>query len=157
MLTLEWEPLRQLVRDDALEALLINHWREVAADQARIPLCPDWDRAFALEEMGVLRCAAMRREGKLIGYNAFHVAPHIHYASTLFAVNDVIFVDRWERGAAGVKLVRGTEAMLKALGVVKIIYHTKAKVLVGRGKKVGDLLAALGYDHFESLYAKLIG
>lgn len=153
-LTLAWEPLTRLL-DEGVEDLLFKHWQEVAMDRERIPLDPDWGFAREQERRGVLRTAALRRDGRLIGYNSMCVHPHIHYRSTLHAVNDVIYVDPAERGAAGVKLVRDTEALLKDLGVVKVIYHTKLAPIGGK-HTVGDLLAALGYKHFENLYCKLL-
>ena len=102
MLTLEWEPLRRLL-DEGVEELLARHWEEVAVDHDSIPLAPDWDRAFALQAAGVLRTAALRRNGRLIGYNAFHVLQPLHYRMTTHAVNDVLYVDPDERGTAGLR------------------------------------------------------
>lgn len=156
--TLEWEPINKLMVEDNLSDLLFNHWVEVALDKDSIPLDPDWERVLELEKAGVFYAAAMRREGKLIGYNAFAVYPHVHYKSTLHAFNDVIYIDPAERGFAGVRLVRGVESMLKDLGVRKVVYHTKLHVHVGHGEKlVGDFLGVLGYKHFENLYCKLLG
>jgi len=155
--TLRWEPL-QVLLDDGIEELLRNHWVEVAMDKESVPLDPDWERMFILESVGEFAAAALRRNGKLIGYNAFAIYPHVHYKSTMYAFNDVIYVDPAERGIAGVRLVRGVEPMLKALGVKKVIYHTKVHVHVGHNDGlVGDLLNCLGYKHFENLYCKLIG
>jgi len=155
--TLRWEPIQALL-EEGIEELLRNHWVEVAMDKDSIPLDPDWDRVFALEDVGEFAAAALRRNGKLIGYNAFAIYPHVHYKSTLHAFNDVVYVDPAERGIAGVRLVRGVEPMLKALGVKKVIYHTKLHVHVGHSEGlVGDLLGRLGYKHFENLYCKLIG
>jgi hypothetical protein len=154
-LALAWEPIDRLL-DEGLEALLFQHWEEVARDRLRIPLNPDWQRARMLERDKVLWTAALRREGKLVGYNSFCVYPHIHYRQTIHATNDVIYVDPAERGIAGVKLVRGTEAMLKMLGVVKVIYHAKLTPVRGKTNTVGDLLERMGYIHFENLYSKLL-
>lgn len=153
-LALAWEPIDRLL-DEGVEDLLFKHWKEVAMDRERIPLDPDWNRARALEAAKVLWTAALRRDGRLIGYNSMCVSPHIHYRSTLHAINDVIYVDPQERGLAGVKLVRGVEAMLKELGVVKVIYHAKIAPIGGK-HTVGDLLAVLGYKHFENLYCKIL-
>ena len=157
MLTLEWEPLRALL-DEGVEEMLAAHWKEVAVDQELIPLAPDWDRAFKLQQMGILRTAALRRDGRLIGYNAFHVLPHIHYRYTVHAVNDVVFVDPSERGQAGLKLIRGTEQLLREQGVVKISYHTKVHTRVGVKQRstVGDILSRLGYRLDEEIYSLLL-
>jgi hypothetical protein len=150
-LALTWEKIDRLL-DDGVEELLYDHWREVGLDHDNVPLDPDWERARCLERMGILHTAALRRDGKLLGYNAFHVTPHIHYRSVIFAVNDVLFVDPDGRGIAGVKLVKGVEPMLAALGVRKVYYHTKVHVPL-----TGDLLGKLGYSHIENIYSKTIG
>ncbi len=153
-LSLAWEPIDRLL-DEGVEDLLFKHWQEVARDRGRIPLDPDWDKARQLERDKILWTAALRRDGRLIGYNSMCVHPHIHYRTTLHAVNDVVYVDPAERGSAGVRLVKGTEAMLKDMGVVKVIYHTKLTQIGGK-HTVGDLLSVLGYTHFENLYCKLL-
>lgn len=152
--SLTWEPLTKLL-DEGLEDLLFAHWKEVALDQERIPLAPDWSRALTLEHQKILYTAALRDNGRIVGYNSFLVSPHIHYRHTLHAVNDVVYVAPYARGLAGVRLVKGTEDMLKALGVVKVIYHTKLH-LTYKGKTVGDLLEKLGYAPFETLYCKMM-
>lgn len=155
--TLQWEPIDAL-RADGVEQMLYNHWREVGIDHDAVPLDPDWERAYAMEAAGMLFSAALRNNGRLIGYNSFAVSPHLHYRSSLYAFNDIIYVDPRERGSAGIRLVRGTEKMLKELGVKKIVYHTKLHVHIGSGNGlVGDFLNRLGYTHFENCYCKLVG
>ncbi len=156
-LSLEWEPLQRLL-DDGVEDLLAAHWGEVACDKEAIPLAPDWERAFMLQRAGALYTAAYRRDGRLIGYNAFHVTPHIHYRHSAHAVNDVVYLDPDERkGFAGVKLIRGTEALLREVGAVKIMYRCKTHVNIGHGEKtLRDLLVALGYRHDEDVLTRLL-
>ena len=157
MLTLEWEPVRRLL-DEGIEDLMAAHWEEVAVDKTEIPFAPDWPRVFALEAQKILYSAALRRDGRLVGYNAFHVLPHIHYRHSTHAVNDVIYLDPDERGFAGIKLVKGTEALLKELGVVKVMYRSKMHVKIGaRGEStIGDMLSHIGYRLDEEVFSKLI-
>lgn len=157
MLTLDWEPLQQLL-DDGVEDLMLAHWEEVAVDKDIIPFAPDWPRCFQLERAGVLWSAALRRDGQLIGYNAFHVLPHIHYRHSIHAVNDVVYLDPDERGMAGVRLIRGTEKLLKELGVLKVMYRSKVHVKIGARKAatIGDMLCHIGYRLDEEVYSKII-
>lgn len=156
-LVLQWEPVQCLL-DEGLEKLLYRHWREVALDQEEVPLDPDWSCIWRMEQQGVFRTAALRRDSKLIGYSAFCIIPHLHHRGTLHALNDVIYVDPQERGAAGVKLIRGCERMLKELGVRKIVYHSKLHLKLGRKQKtIGDLLDIMGYKAFETSHSRLIG
>lgn len=157
-LRLEWEPLQQLI-DSGVEDLIAGHWEEVACDKDVIPLAPDWERAFKLQHAEVLWTAGLRDEkGSLIGYNAFHVTTHIHYRHTLHAVNDVIFLDPDARGSAGLRLIRGTEELLRELGVKKVMYRSKAHVMIGHRKQntIGDLLGRIGYRHDEDVYSRLL-
>ena len=149
MLTLEWEPLIALC-ESGLEDLQRLHWAEVETDRSVIPFAMDWARAFQLEGMGIVKCAAMRRDGELVGYNIWHVWPHIHFATTLHAVNDAIFLRKDQRGSAGVKLILGVEDMLRQLGVVKMIYAAKV------GTNLGDIFKRLDYRLDEKLYSKLL-
>ena len=154
--TVQWEPLDAIL-DSHLVSLLVENYGEIETDQDIIPLDPDWSRAYALEEMGVLRILTARCDGALVGYNAFHVMPHIHSRSTSIAVNDVLYVEPAHRARIGFVLLRTAERALKAAGVVRIHYGTKVHATVGRrGHKTGDVLAKLGYRHDEELYSKLL-
>jgi len=150
-LTLEWEPIQNL-KDDGAEDLLFQHWRETESDLDRVPLSVDWEWMKALEAQKMFHCAALRRNGRLIGYNAFQTYRHIHFRHTLHAINDGVFIEPSERGMAGVRIIRGVEPMLKSLGVARIMYGAKL-----RARTAGDLLARLGYSHTENIYCKLIG
>lgn len=140
-----------------MDALVREHWEEVSLDQGKIPLAPDYDGFQRMEDQGLLRTMAARRDGLLVGYNAFMVMPHLHYRHTLHALNDAIFVHPDERGSAGVRLILESERALFEIGVVKIFYHAKLHVAVGarRSGTVGDILERLGYRHVENIYAKV--
>jgi GNAT superfamily N-acetyltransferase len=154
--TIQWEPLDAIL-DDKLIALLVENYAEIETDHDVVELDPDWARAYALEEMGVLRILTLRCDDELVGYNAFHVMPHIHAQSTSMAVNDVLYVKPEHRGRAGLQLIRVAERALKAAGVVRVHYSTKVHATVGRrGHKTGDVLAKLGYRHDEQSYSKLL-
>lgn len=155
--TYNWESVDQLLAD-GWENLLVEHWVEVAMDRDIIPLAVDWDRYRLFEKTEAFKTLAMRKDGVLVGYSAWFINPHLHYKTTLFALNDVIYLDpAYRRGLAGARLVREAENALAALGAVKAIYHTKLHVQLGkRAGTLGDLLLALGYKHIENTYAKLL-
>jgi len=133
--------------DEGIEDLMLLNWQETGEG---LPFDPDWERALELEFHGVLHCLALRDEGRLAGYSGFYVTPHFHSRRLLNAVNDVVFTAPWARGA-GVRLVRGAEPKLVELGAKRIVYHVRT------GTTAGDLLAKLGYVHFESGYSKQMG
>lgn len=158
-LTFAFETINAVLQD-GFEDMAALHWDEVALDKDAIPLAPDWEKYRWLEKSGILKSVAARRAGKLIGYDVFFVQPALHYSTSLWAVNDILYLDPEERrGMAGARLIRQAEKMLGALGVRKVIYHTKLHVHLGHGKAhgtVGDLLIKLGYKHVEDVLAKLI-
>ena len=154
---LSWEPLSRLMRD-GIEDLLIEHYEEVAQDKERIPYAPDWDDYYRLERAGVFKALSLRLDGALAGYNWFWVMPHRHNRHTLMATNDVIYLRPLARkGWNGVRLIRQAEQDLRALGVVKIMYHSKPDVLLGRnGGTLGGLLEKLGYEFSETVHKKVL-
>ncbi len=137
-------------RGEGIEDLLVRHWREIAVDQKDIPLAPIWDNYYAFEKAGIFRALGVWREDGLVGYNAFIVAPHLHYGTTLFANNDIIYADPEDRGRVGLGLIRKAEKDLFAAGVRKIVY--RAKLHTGH---FGDLLERLGYSLDEKVYGRV--
>lgn len=158
-LTFDFGTIDEAIKD-GFEDLAALHWEEVALDKDAIPLAPDWDKYRWLEKHGILRSVIARRAGRLIGYDVFFVQPSMHYSTSIWAVNDILYLDPEERrGMAGVRLILQSEALLKSLGVRKVLYHTKLHVHLGHGKAhgtVGDLLVKLGYKHVEDVLAKMI-
>jgi GNAT superfamily N-acetyltransferase len=156
---LEWESLDRALAS-GLEDMLVQHWEEVALDRDRFPLVPDWDRYRMLERVGVLRAVSLRTDAGLLGYNVFFVQPTLHYSTSTWAVNDILYLHPDHRkGLAGARLIRGAEPMLATLGVQKVIYHTKLDLYFGHGKAratLGTFLERLGYRHAENVYAKVL-
>jgi GNAT superfamily N-acetyltransferase len=147
-----WESVSGFLRD-GMEDLLTAHWDT-------IPLAVDWEQYRWLERHGILRAISMRQAGQLIGYNVFFVRPTLHYSTSLWAVNDVIYLDPDHRkGMAGVRLIRAAEPMLRGIGVQQVLYHTKMHVHLGHGKArgtLGRLLTAMGYNLAEEVYSKIL-
>lgn len=163
VLTLDWMTIGDAL-SAGLEDMLIEHWEEVALDREAVPLAPDWAKYQMLERAGVLKSLAAMRAGRFIGYNVFFVQPTIHYSTSLWALNDILYLKPSERvGMAGARLIREAERRFRDMGVVKVLYHSKLEPPEGRrstsGKAastVGDLLLKLGYRHIENVYAKML-
>ena len=152
MLAVAWEPISDLLAS-GLEPLLHAHWLETSIDHEEAPLAVDWSRFLSLERDGYFKAAGLRRDGGLIGYAAFTVAPHACFRFTSYATCNAIYVGAADRGYAGGQLVMQTEIMLRLLGVKKVIHS----VPLGKGAKLGELLGRLGYKHTEDFYCKLVG
>jgi GNAT superfamily N-acetyltransferase len=111
---------------DDIEPLLQLHYDEIALHKEAIPLDPDWNRYACLDERGELAIYTARDDGNLVGYGVFFVHDHPHYASTLVAANDLLFLHPdYRRGGLGLRLIRYCEQQLKARGVVKLTWHIK--------------------------------
>ena len=110
-----------------IEPLLQAHYEEIAANRDVISLDVDWGKYEAMERDSALRVFTARDEGILCGYSVFFLFWHMHYKSTLFAQNDVLFLSKEARkGRAGSRLIEFSEERLKEDGVVKLTWHIKA-------------------------------
>ena len=137
---------------DEVQPLLQRHWEEVALNREEIPLAVDFDSYDALADMGVLHILVARKDGVMIGYYWAIVRTHLHYATTLFAFTDILFIEKQHRrGLVGYKLFVEMEKSLKALGVKKIFAATKTKL------NLGPIFKRLGYDVHEIVHSKMIG
>ncbi|MES2531935.1 MAG: GNAT family N-acetyltransferase [Pseudomonadota bacterium] len=146
--------------DDALWSevapLLESHWHEVA-HYDDLPLDPDRDRYATIDANGGLRVFTARLavpapdRGRLIGYLALFVVPSLHYRSSIFALQDVLYVDPLHRGSrAGIGLIRHAHNKLRAEGVTVIFQHVKAR----RDLNIGPVLQRLlGYELVDEVYA----
>lgn len=112
---------------DEIKPLLFEHWTEVA-HYGDIPLDPAWDAYAKAEELGTLRIFTARANFALIGYCIYVVSPGLHYKSTLYANQDILFLGaQHRRGGTGHRLVKFTEGELRAEGVQVMLQHVKAK------------------------------
>lgn len=154
-----WEPVQTLL-EAGLVKLTEAHWREVNVNGDKIPLAPDWKKFKQLERNGVAKWLSARtvRTDKLVGYSAWIIGPSLHYRYNVFALNDAIYLDpAYRQGWNGVRLIDEAELALRALGVSKIVYHTKHHVLIGaRAQPLARLLEARGYKNEESNHGKII-
>lgn len=129
--------------------LLSDHWQEVS-HYSDIPLDPDLVRYHSSEDQGMLRVYTARVGGKLAGYSVFLVNHNAHYASSLQAQQDVLFVHPdFRRGRLGIRLIDFADAELKAEGVQVVTHHVKVKHLA-----LAAILERKNYELVEVIYAK---
>lgn len=142
---------QELLNDtrDAATSLLWAHWREVALNKDIIPLDPDWDAYERLEDDGKLRIFTARDGIKLVGYFVVIVSSHLHYKSTLFAENDLIYLDPdYRKGHVAARLIRFAEKCLREDGVTVLMINTKDH------RPFDPLLVRSGYGLVERVYGK---
>jgi len=138
--------------DEFKETMVQMHYDELALDHSAVPLDPDYNKYYELENQGKLIIVTARIEGKLIGYFIAVIAGNIHYKSTLHANEDIYYLDPQYRGSLiGLGLFQYVETELKKLGVVKVVVGTKCHL------DNSKLLNSLGYNFVEKIFTKIIG
>ncbi len=132
--------------------LLEEHYHEIAWNIEKIPLDVDVEKYSFLQEEGILLCYSLRDQGKLVGYAAFLKQYHLHYKSTLFAANDVLFIkEPYRKAGIGSSFLNFCEEDLKCLG---------CQVIALRIKKCLDwtpLAQHLGFESIETTHLKWTG
>lgn len=136
---------------DEFREIVKDHYHEIALYQDRVPLDPDYGRYIAMDEAGIVCCVTARDEGKLVGYAIFFVMPHIHYKSTVFAMNDILYLaPEYRGGSLGVDLLTISESILITLGANVVQLHMKVH------KPWHKLAEACGYSMGEYTYSKVL-
>jgi GNAT superfamily N-acetyltransferase len=130
--------------------LFAEHWHEIA-HYHDIPLEPDVIAYERAEANGMLRIYTVRAPGgELMGYAAFLIGPNAHYASSLQAKQDVVFVHPdFRQGMIGFRLVKFADDQLRADGVQVVYHHVKHA-----HPALGSVLLRRGYEAIETIYAK---
>jgi hypothetical protein len=149
MISYQQETLFEVI--DEVGPLLELHYQELTLNKERVKLDPMWERYATLEMAGAFVVYTARSEGKLIGYSAFFINVHMHYADLKVAINDVLFLHPdYRTGRTGIGLIRFCEReLLKWSGPHKIVWHAKTS------NDLADILIRMGYSVEETVLAKL--
>lgn len=143
------EPLTAALWDEAWP-LLVEHWREIA-HYPDIPLSPDQATYTASAAAGIVRVFTARTpSGALVGYALFFVRPNPHYAESLQAAQDVIYLHPSMRGFNGIKFLRYCDEQLQAEGVQVVYQHVKVRA----GQDFGPILERMGYERIDAIYGR---
>lgn len=149
MIVFDQERFSDVVAD--LPPLLEKHWQEIALNQDKIKLNPDWPRYESLDLSGNLAIFTVRDDGKLIGYFVLFIMPHIHYSDHIFAVNDILFIDpEYRRGSMAIRFFKFAEEELKKRGTSVIVINSKVHAPFGK------ILERIGYSFAERIYTKAV-
>lgn len=147
MITYQQESLYDVIDD--VGPLLQMHYQELTLHKQSVKLEPMWERYTLLEAMGGFVIYTARAGDALIGYSAFFVNAHMHYAELTVAVNDVLFLHPDHRtGRTGVRLIRFCEQEL-AERAGKITWHAKYS------NELAEILERMGYMREEIVLSKL--
>lgn len=137
---------------DYLKPLLPIHYKELALNQDKVPLSPQFDRYIAAENRGELLFITLRKSGEIVGYFIGFVAPALHYSTCLTCQMDIFYVLPEHRGGgAGFQLFKYVEQQLKKRGVQRMFVGSKMH------KDASWLFEKLGYNQVETYYSTWLG
>ena len=132
---------------DEVDPLLKKHWEEIA-HYKDIPLSPAYDQYLKLQELGMLQCFSARDgDGVLIGYAVYLIRKNLHYQNSLWAQEDIIYIDPDRRGV-GMFLIKWCDEELKKLGVQVVSHHIKF------AHDWSSALERLGYEKQDMILTK---
>lgn len=151
MITVQHECFEDTLEE--LKDLLPLHWRELAMDQDKVPLVPNFGIYFAHERAGQLIFTTLREDGVLNGYFIGFIMPGLHYSTCLDCKMDIFFIHPSARGSGlpGLKLFRAVEKELKRRGVKRWYVGAKLKA------DASPLFKRLGFEPIEIFHSKYIG
>lgn len=139
-------------RLEELQALLPLHYQELALNQDKVPLSPQYGIYIARERAGELLFVTLRDAGALVGYFIGFIAPGLHYSTCLTCTMDIFFVRADKRkGSAGVRLFRFVESELRRRGVQRWFMGSKIHA------DASALFQRIGAAPVETYYSKWLG
>ncbi len=168
MLTVAVENYQSFI-DDALDEILEEHYEDLALDQDKVPLDPQFSVYREREKKGELLVMCMREQtgqppasgwppgetpvGELAGYFIGFIAPGLHYQTCLTCTMDIFYVRPKFRDnlLAGRRLFKAVERELRARSVARWFVGTKLN------KDVGRLFESLKFTPVEMYYSKWLG
>lgn len=148
MLTTQLESFEERLTE--LQELLPMHYRELALNQDKVPLSPQYHVYIERERRGELLFMTMRRAGRLVGYFIGFIAPGLHYSTCLTCTMDIFYVhpDVRAQGLPGARLFRAVERELRRRRVQRWFVGSKCKA------DASALFEFLGFERVEITYSK---
>lgn len=135
-----------------LKPLLPIHYKELALNQDKVPLSPQFDKYVATEKQGGLIFVTLRKAGEMVGYFIGFIAPGLHYSTCLTCQMDIFYVLPEHRGSGtGVQLFKFVEQQLKKRGVQRLFVGSKLH------KDASWLFEKLNYTPVETYYSAWLG
>ena len=148
MLTAQVEP----INFDEIKPLLPEHWKELALNQDKVPLDPQWHVYEIRQNAGEVLYTTLRKDGVLVGYFIGFVVPGLHYKTCLTLTMDIYWTHPDIRGGtAALRLFKTVEKEARRRGVQRVFYGSK------NHKDSSRLFAAMGFEPVETFHSKWIG
>jgi GNAT superfamily N-acetyltransferase len=159
VITAQVEPF--MANLEQLKPLLVEHWRELALDQDKVPLEPCWEIYAAREAEGGVLYVTVRDRGRLVGYFVGFVGPGLHYRTCLTLQMDVFWLHPEFRDGDSLTQV-------EAEMVAEILFSEVRRAASARGvqrlfvgsklhKDASALFERMGFVEVERYYSAWLG
>jgi len=133
---------------DEIRPLINAHAAEVEDPRLKVPA---FQTETYVRAASVLRVFTVRDGGVLRGYAVFFVIPNPHFADSLQAQQDALYLSpEARRGTTGTDFMRWCDRELASDGVTTIIQFSSLR------RDIGRLLVRLGYEKTQELYSRTV-
>lgn len=137
---------------EEVKPLLPEHYRELALDQDKVPLSPQYHVYLERDARGEVLTIAMRESGELVGYFIGFCLPGLHYSTCLTLHLDIFWLKPEHRGKnGGMILFKAVEAEAMRRGVQRMFVGSKTHL------DASYLFEKLGYTKVETHYSCWLG
>jgi GNAT superfamily N-acetyltransferase len=149
MLTAAPEPWATLIEE--MKPMLPDHYAELALNQDRVPLSPQYHVYDERDALGMVMAIALRDAGELVGYFIGFIAPGLHYSTCLTLQLDIFWIHPDHRGQkGGFMLFKAVEAEAKRRGVQRLFVGSKTHL------PADFLFEKLGYTKVETVWSAML-
>lgn len=149
MLTAQPEEFAPFLEE--VKPLLPAHYEELALNQDRVPLSPQYDEYLRRDSLGMVMAVTVRDAGELVGYFVGFIAPGLHYSTCLTLQLDIFWIHPDHRGQkGGFLLFKAVEAEAKRRGVQRLFVGSKTHL------PADFLFDKLGYTKVETVYSAML-
>lgn len=150
MITIHVESFEE--RLEELMVLLPAHYEELALNQDKVPLSPQYEEYIRRERLGGLIFVTLRDAGEMVGYFIGFIAPGLHYSTCLTCTMDIFYVRQDKRkGGAGLRMFRFVEQELRRRGVQRWFMGSKCHA------DASALFERIEATRVEVYYSKWLG
>jgi GNAT superfamily N-acetyltransferase len=135
-----------------LQHLLHSHYEELALNQDKVPLSPQYNVYINREKAGELLFVTAREAGEIIGYFIGFISPGLHYSTCLTCIMDIFYIHKdLRKGRLGIKLFQFVEKELQRRGVDRWFVGSKLHA------DASPLFKYLKFQPVETYYTKWLG